>query len=298
MGSNGEFDNVERGTPLDLTMRDAILSHSHPTFDTAYIPRSTYNIGVAEPTGDEGLRQMEASSILSQTDTTIATEMNGVLLPASQNRESPIGLGTVQETSAISATEGISTNEGKIDKYQPKSRRDSNDYISAENDHMDKIELSLGMTRSDDRDGSTDDSDGEDHANDSSRFDIEHPQRLKRRWRAKSTDSSAQTNFSNVNDVTFPTNSSDVLSQGRTAASYESPIKSQHINGGGHANVSDTAGSDIQERRLKRPRRAKSTEDSAHMSPSNVKEASLAMANSPDVSSPETGSDRLCENEL
>ncbi|KFY79320.1 hypothetical protein V499_01683 [Pseudogymnoascus sp. VKM F-103] len=210
--SNGEFDNVERRTPLDLTMRDAILSHSHPISDTAYIPRSTYNLGVAEPTNDEGLRQAEASSILSQNDTSTATEINGVLLLASQNIESPIGLGCVQETSAISITEGIPTNEGKIDKYQPKSRTDSNYYPSAENDHMDRIELSLGMTRSDDRGGSIDDTDGEDHANDSSGSDIEHPQRLKRRRRAKSTDSSAQTNFSNVKGVAFPTNSSDVLS--------------------------------------------------------------------------------------
>ncbi|OAF54489.1 hypothetical protein VC83_09001 [Pseudogymnoascus destructans] len=288
VGSNGEFDNVENGTPLDLTMRDAILSHSHPTFDTAYIPRSTYNIGVAEPTGDEGLRQVEASSILSQNDTTIATEMNGDLLLASQNIESPIGLASVQETSAISVTEGIPTNEGKIDKYQPKSRRDNNDHISAENDHMDKIELSLGMTRSDDRDGSIDGTDGEDHANDSSGSDIEPRQHLKRR-RAKSTDSSAQTNFRNVKDVTFPTDIWDVLSQGGTAVSFDLPLKSQSINGGDHVNDSDTAGSEIQERRLKRPRRAKSTESSAHMSPSNVKEASFAMANSSEVSTPKTG---------
>ena len=79
------------------------------------------------------------------------------------------------------------------------------------------------------------------------------------------------------------------MSQGGTAASSDSPIRSQHINGGGHANDSDTAGSEIQERRLKRPRRAKSTESSAHMSPSNVKEASFAMANSSKVLTPKTG---------
>jgi hypothetical protein len=89
--------------------------------------------------------------------------------------ESLSGLGSVQATSAISLTEGIPTSEGKFDKYQPKSRRESNDNISAENDHTDKIELSLRMTHSDDRDGSTDDTDGEDHANDSSGSDIEHP---------------------------------------------------------------------------------------------------------------------------
>jgi hypothetical protein len=92
-----------------------------------------------------------------------------------------------------------------------------------------------------------------------------------------------------MKDVTFPTNSSDVLSQRGTAASSDSPPKSQYINGRDHVNDSDTAGSEIQEQRLKRPRRAKSTESSALTSPSNVKEASLAMANSSDVSTPETG---------
>ena len=147
------------------------------------------------------------------------------------------------------------------------------------------------MTRSDDRGGSTNDTDGDgkDHANDSSGSDIEHPRRLKRRRRAKSTDSSVQTNFSNVEEVTFPTNSSDVLNQRTTAASSNIPLNSRHINGRGHANDIDTAGTEIQERRLKRPRRAKSTDDSAHMSPNNAKEASLAMASSSDVSSPETG---------
>ncbi|OBT44605.1 hypothetical protein VE00_05800 [Pseudogymnoascus sp. WSF 3629] len=224
--------------------------------------------------------QAALSDVTIQTTT---TRVNDLLLLASQNMskletESLSGLGSVQETSAISVTEGILTNEGKIDKYQPKSRRDSNDYFSAENGHMDKIELSLGMTRSDDRDGSTDNTDGEDHANNSSCSSIEHPQRLKRRMRAKSTDSSAQTNFSNVKDVTFPTNSSDILSQGGIAASSDFPPKSQYINGRDHVNDSDTAGSEIQERRPKRPRRAKSTESASHLSPSNVKEASLAMA--------------------
>jgi hypothetical protein len=232
------------------------------------------------------------AALSDATIQTTTTKVNDVLLLASQNiskleTESLSGLGSAQETT-IAMTEGIPTNGGKIDKYQPKSRRDSNDYISAENDHMDKIELSLGMTHSDNRDGSTDDTDGEDHANDSSGSDIEHPQRLKRQ-RAKITDSSAQTNFSNVKDVTLPTNFADVLSQGKTVASSDSPPTSQHINGEGLADDSDTAGSEIQERRLKRPRRAKSTENFAHMSPSNVKEASLAMANSSDVSSPEAG---------
>ncbi|KFY98333.1 hypothetical protein V500_01738 [Pseudogymnoascus sp. VKM F-4518 (FW-2643)] len=87
----------------------------------------------------------------------------------------------------------------------------TNDYISAKNDYMDTIELSPGLKRSDDQDGSTNGTDGEDHANNSSGSNIEHPQRLKRR-RAKSTDSSAQTNFSNVKDVTLATDSWDVLS--------------------------------------------------------------------------------------
>ena len=234
------------------------------------------------------------AALSDATIQTTTTKVNDVLLLASQNMsnletESLSGLGSVQGTSATSVTEGIPMNEGKIDKYQPKSRRESNDYISAENDHMDKIELSLGMTRSDDRDGSTGDTDGEDHANDSSGSDIEHPQRLKRRRRAKGTNSSAQTNFNNVKDVIFPTNFADVLNQGKTVTSSDSPPTSQHFNGGGYADDSDTAGSEIQERRLKRPRRAKSTEGSAHTSPSNVKEASLAMANSSDVSPPETG---------
>ncbi|KFZ01932.1 hypothetical protein V500_00561 [Pseudogymnoascus sp. VKM F-4518 (FW-2643)] len=144
------------------------------------------------------------------------------------------GLGSAQETT-IAVTEGIPTNDGKFDKYQPG-------------------------------------------------FDIEHPQRLKRRRRAKSTDSSAQTNFSNLKDVTLPINFADVLSQRETVISSDSSPTSQYINGGGLADDSDTAGSEIQERKLKRPRRAKSTENFAHMSPSNVKEASLAMANSSDVS--------------
>ncbi|ELR06090.1 hypothetical protein GMDG_07801 [Pseudogymnoascus destructans 20631-21] len=234
------------------------------------------------------------AALSDATIQTTTTKVTDVLLLASQNMsnletESLSGLGSVQETSATSVTEGIPTNEGKIDKYQPKSRSDSNDYISAKNDHMDTIELSPGLKRSDDQDGSTNGTDGEDHANDSSGSDIEHPhpQRLKRR-RAKSTDSSAQTNFSNVKDVTLPTDSWDVLSQGGTAASFDYSPKSQSINGD-HVNDSDTGGSEIQERRLKRPRRAKSTESSAHMSPSNVKEASFAMANSSDASTPKTG---------
>ncbi|ELR08858.1 hypothetical protein GMDG_03528 [Pseudogymnoascus destructans 20631-21] len=213
------------------------------------------------------------AALSDATIQTTTTKVNDVLLLASQNMskletKGLSGLGSVQETSAISVTEGIPTNEDKIDKYQPKSRRDSNDYISAENDHMDTIELSSGVRRSDDRDGSIEATDGEDHANDSSGSDIEHPQRLKRR-RAKSTDNSAQTNFSNVKDVTFLTDSWDVLSQGGAAVSFDLPPKSQSINGGDHVNDSDTAGSEIQEQRLKRPRRAKSTESSAHMSSSN-----------------------------
>jgi hypothetical protein len=125
------------------------------------------------------------ATLSDATIQTTTTKVNDVLLLASQNisnlkTESLSGLGSVHETSATSMTEGILTNEGKINKYQPKSRRESNDYISRENDHMDKIELSLRMTRCDDQDGSTDDTDGEDHANDSSGSDIEHPQRLKR----------------------------------------------------------------------------------------------------------------------
>ncbi|ELR07562.1 hypothetical protein GMDG_08477 [Pseudogymnoascus destructans 20631-21] len=235
--------------------------------------------------------QAALSDVAIQTTT---TKVNDVLLLASQNMskletEGLSGLGSVQETSAISVTEGIPTNEDKMDIYQPKSTRDSNDYISAENDHIDTIELSPGVKRSDDRDGSTDGTDGEDHSNDGSDSDIEHPQRLKRRRRAKSTDSSAQTNFTNVKDVTFSTDSWDVLSQGGTAVSFDIPPKSQFINGGDHVNDSDTAGSEIQERRLKRPRRAKSTESSGHMSPSNVKEAFFATANSSEVSTPKTG---------
>lgn len=46
--------------------------------------------------------------------------------------------------------------------------------MSVENDHVDKVELSLWMACSDDRDRGTDDRDGEDCANDSSSFDIEH----------------------------------------------------------------------------------------------------------------------------
>ncbi|KFY66805.1 hypothetical protein V497_00688 [Pseudogymnoascus sp. VKM F-4516 (FW-969)] len=234
--------------------------------------------------------QAALSDATIQTTTTKVTDM---LLLASQNvsnleTESLSGLGGVQETSATSVTEGIPTNEGKIDKCQPKSTSDSNDYISATNDHMDTIELSRGLNRSDDQDGSTIGTDGEDHANDSSDSDIEHPQRLKRQRRAKSTDSSAQTSFSNMKDDTFPTNSSDALSQ-RTAASFDLPPKSQSISGGDHVNDSHTAGSEIQERRLKRPRRAKITESFIHMSPRIVKEASFAMANSSDVSIPKTG---------
>ncbi|KFY95782.1 hypothetical protein V498_03133 [Pseudogymnoascus sp. VKM F-4517 (FW-2822)] len=221
------------------------------------------------------------AALSDATIQTTTTKVNDMLLLTSQNMskletEGLSSLGSAQETSAISVTEGFPTNEDKIDKYQPISRRDSNDYISAENDHMDTIELSPGVRRSDDRDGSIDGTDGEDHANDSSGSDIEYPQRLKRR-RAKSTDSSAQTNFSNVKDATFSTDSWDVLTQGGTAVSFD------------HVNDSDTAGSEIQERRLKRPRRAKSTESSAHMSPSNVKEASFAMANPSEVSTRKTG---------
>ncbi|KFY46132.1 hypothetical protein V494_00590 [Pseudogymnoascus sp. VKM F-4513 (FW-928)] len=256
VGDIGVLDDVEREIPVDLSGSQAALSDA--------------------------------------TIQTTTTKVNDVLLLGSQDMskletESLSGLGSVQETIAISVTEGIQTNEGNIDKYQPKPIRDSNDNISAENDHLDKIELSLGMTHSDDRDGSTDDTDGEDHANDSSGSDIEHPQHLKRRRRAKSTDSSAQTSFSNMKDVTFPTNSSDVSSQRGTAASSDSPPKSQCNNGGDHVNDSYTAGSKIQERRLKRPGRAKSTKNSALRSPSNVKEASLAMANSSGISTPETG---------
>jgi hypothetical protein len=40
------------------------------------------------------------------------------------------------------------------------------------------------------------------------------------------TDSSTQTNFSNVKDVTFPTNFADVLNQGKTVASSDSPLTS------------------------------------------------------------------------
>jgi hypothetical protein len=255
VGDSGVLDDAEREIPVDVPGSQAALSDA--------------------------------------TILTTATKVTDVLLLASQNMsnletESLSGLGSVQETSATSVTEGIPTNEGKIDKYQPKSRSDSNDYISAKNDHMDTIELSPGLKRSDDQDGSTNGTDGEDHANDSSGSDIEHPQRLKRRRGARSTNSSAQTNFSNVKDVTFPTDSWDVLSQGGTAASFDYSPKSQSINGD-HVNDSDTAGSEIQERRLKRPRRAKSTESSAQLSPGSAKEASLAMANSSDVSTPEGG---------
>ena len=255
MGDSGVLDDAERDILVDLPGSQAALSDA--------------------------------------TIQTTTTKVTDVLFLASQNMsnvetESLSGLGSVQETSATSVTEGIPTNEGKIDKYQPKSRSDSNDYISAKNDHMDTIQLSPGLKRSDDQDESTNGTDGEDHANDSSGSDIEHPQRLKRR-RAKSTDSSAQTNFSNVKDVTFSTDSWDVLSQGGTTVSFDLPPTSQSINGGDHVNDSDTAGSEIQERRLKRPRRAKSTESSAHMSSSNVKEASFATANSSYVSTPEIG---------
>ncbi|KFY06485.1 hypothetical protein V491_08596, partial [Pseudogymnoascus sp. VKM F-3775] len=225
VGDSGVLDDAEREIPVDLPGSQAALSDA--------------------------------------TIRTTTTKVNDVLFLASQNMsnletQSLFALGSVQEASAISGSEGIPMNKGKIDKYHQKSRRDSNDYISAENGHMGIIQLSPGVRRSDDRDGSIDDTDGEDHANDSSGSDIEHPQRLKRR-RAKSTDSSAQTNFSNVKDVTFSTDSRDVLSQGGTGVSFDLPPKSQSINGGGHVNDSDTAGSEIQERRLKRPRRAKST---------------------------------------
>ena len=151
-----------------------------------------------------------SGSQAAQSDATIqttTTKVNDVLLLASQNMskldtQSLFGLGTVQETSATSGSKGIPTNEGKIDKYHPKSKRDSNDYISAENHHMGTIQPSPGVRRRDDRDGSIDGTNGEDHANDSSGSDIERPQRLKRR-RAKSTDSSAQANFSNVKTLLF-----------------------------------------------------------------------------------------------
>jgi hypothetical protein len=71
-------------------------------------------------------------------------------------------------------TKGILTNEGKINKYQPKSRRDSNDYISIENGHIDTIELSPRVKCSNDQDGSTNGTNGKDHANDSSSSNIEH----------------------------------------------------------------------------------------------------------------------------
>ncbi len=255
MGDSGVLDDAEREILVDLSGSQAALSDA--------------------------------------TIRTTTTKVNDVLLLASQNMskletDCLSGLGSAQETT-IAITEGIPTNNGKINIYQPKLRRDSNDYMSAENDHVDKVELSLWMARSDDRDGGTDDRDGQDCANDSSGFDIEHPQRLKRRRRTKSTDSSAQTNFSNLKDVTLPTSFADVSSQGKTVASPDPPPTRQYINGGGLADDSDTAGSEIQERRPKRPRRAKSTENFLHMSPSNVKEASLAKANSSDVSSPEAG---------
>ncbi|ELR03564.1 hypothetical protein GMDG_06222 [Pseudogymnoascus destructans 20631-21] len=234
------------------------------------------DIGVLDDAEREILVHLSGSQA-ALSDATIQTttaKVNDVLLLASQNMskletEGLPGLGSVQETSAISVIEGIPTNEDKI-----------NDYISAESDDMDTIELSPVLKRSDDRDGSTDGTDGKDHANDSSGSDIEHPQRLKRRRRAKS---------SNLKDVTFPTDSWDVLSQGGTAASFDLPRMSQSINNGDHVNDSDTASSEIQERRLKRPRRAKSMESSAHMSPGNAKEASFAMASSSDVSTPKTG---------
>ncbi|KFY66397.1 hypothetical protein V497_00940 [Pseudogymnoascus sp. VKM F-4516 (FW-969)] len=241
--------------------------------------------GVLDDAEKEILVDLSGSqaALSDATTQTTTTKVNDVLLLASQNMskletEGLSGLGSVQETRAISVTEGIPTNEDKI-----------NDYIPAESNHMDTIELSPGVKRSDDQDGSTDGTDREGHANDSSGSDIEHPQRLKRRRRAKSTESSAQTNFSNLKDVAFPTDSWDVLSQGGTATSFDFPPKSLSINGKDHVNDSDTAGSEIQERRLKRPRRTKSTETSAHMSPSNVKEASFAMANSSEASTPKTG---------
>ncbi|OBT47085.1 hypothetical protein VE00_03131 [Pseudogymnoascus sp. WSF 3629] len=120
------------------------------------------------------------AALSDATIQTTTTKVTNVLLLASQNMsnletESLSGLGSVQETSATSMTEGMLTNEGKIDKYQPKSRSDSNDYISAKNDHMDTIELSPRLKRSDDQYGSTNGTDGEDHANDSSGSNIEHP---------------------------------------------------------------------------------------------------------------------------
>lgn len=77
-------------------------------------------------------------------------------------------------------TDEILMNGGKIDKYQPRLRGDNNDYISTESDHMDRVKLSPTMTRSNDRDGSIYDSDGKDHDNGSSSFDIEYLQSLKR----------------------------------------------------------------------------------------------------------------------
>lgn len=55
VGSNEEFDNVKRGTLLNLTMCDVILSYSYLTFNIVYIPYSTYNISIAKPTRDKGL---------------------------------------------------------------------------------------------------------------------------------------------------------------------------------------------------------------------------------------------------
>ncbi|KFX88520.1 hypothetical protein O988_08994 [Pseudogymnoascus sp. VKM F-3808] len=121
VGDSGVLDNAEREILVDLPGSQAALSDA--------------------------------------TIQTTTTKVTDVLLLASQNMsnletESLSGLGGVQETSATSVTEGIPTNEGKIDKCQPKSTSDSNDYISTTNDHMDTIELSRGLNRSDDQDGS------------------------------------------------------------------------------------------------------------------------------------------------
>ena len=105
--------------------------------------------GVLNDTEREILIDLSGSqAVLSDaTIQTPTTEVNDVLLLASQyisnlSTQSLFGLGSVQETSAASRSKGIPMNEGKIDKYHPKSRRDSNSYISAENNHIGTIQLS------------------------------------------------------------------------------------------------------------------------------------------------------------
>ncbi|KFY03012.1 hypothetical protein O988_01734 [Pseudogymnoascus sp. VKM F-3808] len=87
------------------------------------------------------------------------------------------------------------------------------------------------------------------------------------------SDATIQTTTTKVNDVLL-LGSQDM-----------SKLKTESISSLG--SVQETIA--ISEWRLKRLRWAKSTESSALTSPSNVKEASLAMANSSDISTPETG---------